>query len=125
MIPEKDIPFSDLSISLLTFKDEVQSFQCRNEIYSRFLKRDAREAMEECTGCTHLVYYKDNTLVGYFTLINDIIVGEQIEEFDLKPGYKYESYPALKIARLATHRDWEGLDIGRFSWFRRLHMQSN
>lgn len=114
MIPETTIPFSDLTVSPLNGEDETRSFKCRNERYTRFLKRDAHNAMAECTGCTHLVYYKDGSLVGYFTLINDIIVGEKIDQYDIKPGYRYESYPALKIARLATHKDWEGQGIGKF-----------
>ncbi|NLL11677.1 MAG: GNAT family N-acetyltransferase [Methanomicrobiales archaeon] len=114
MIPDTGIPFSDLSISLLSSRDQVNSFKCSNDAYTRFLKRDAIDAMNECTGCTHLVYYKDGTLVGYFTLVNDIIFGDKIEEEDIRPGFRYDSYPALKIARLATHKLWENLDIGKF-----------
>ncbi|KAF5082432.1 hypothetical protein DSECCO2_99680 [anaerobic digester metagenome] len=114
MIPDTDIPFSDLSFSLLSSRDQVNSFKCEDDAYTRFLKRDAIDAMNECTGCTHLVFYKDGTLVGYFTLVNDIILGDQIEDEDIKPGFRYDSYPALKIARLATHKLWEGLDIGKF-----------
>lgn len=114
MNPEDNISFSDLTVSPLNNQDDTRPFQCRKEMYTRFLKKDACDAMDECTGCTHLVHYKDSSLVGYFTLINDIIVGEQIEQFDMKPGYRYESYPALKIARLATHKDWEGRGIGQF-----------
>ena len=53
-------------------------------------------------------------LVGYFTLINDIIQGEEISDKDAKPGYIYETYPAMKIARLATDKDWERKGIGTY-----------
>lgn len=114
MIPDGKILFSDLSHVLLNSEHDLHSFQCSVDIYTRFLKQDALEAINECTACTHLVYYKEETLVGYFTLINDIIEGGQIDQDDLKPGYRYETYPAMKIARLATHREWEGKNIGKF-----------
>jgi predicted GNAT family N-acyltransferase len=114
MIPDGKIPFSDLSSNLLTLEHDIQSIKCRDDLYTRFLKRDAIDAMQECTACTHLVYYKNDVLVGYFSLINDIIQGDKIEERDGKPGYRYKTYPAMKIGRLATHKDWERKDIGRF-----------
>jgi predicted GNAT family N-acyltransferase len=114
MIPEGKIPFSDLSTALLSSEHNIRSFKCKNELYTRFLKRDAIEALDECVTSTHLVYYKKEVLVGFFSLVNDIIQGDQIKDGDTKPGYRYETYPAMKIARLATHKDWEGKGIGPF-----------
>nr|WP_319539386.1 GNAT family N-acetyltransferase [uncultured Methanospirillum sp.] len=114
MISDGKIPFSDLSSTILKSDIDIRSFKCADDRYTRFLKRDAIEGMQECTACTHLVFYKTETLVGYFTLINDIIQGDGVELKDEKPGFRYDTYPAMKIARLATHRDWEGRGIGRY-----------
>jgi len=54
----------------------------------------------------------NDDLVGYFTLINDSIVAEAVHESDREPTWEYRKYPAIKIARMARHRDSGGHGIG-------------
>ena len=54
----------------------------------------------------------NDDLVGYFTLINDSIVAEAVHESDREPTWEYRKYPAIKIARMARHRDFDGPGIG-------------
>ncbi len=52
-------------------------------------------------------------LVGYFTLVTDVIKKQELNDGDGDPEYTYSEYPALKIARLATHQEFERQGIGR------------
>ncbi len=52
-------------------------------------------------------------VVGYFTLVNDCILRKELNSGDGEEDYPYPHYPALKIARLATNKEYERRDIGR------------
>lgn len=60
---------------------------------------------------TFLAYWNDK-VVGYFTLINDSIVAEAVSESYREPSWTYRKYPAIKIARMARHRDFDNKGIG-------------
>jgi len=77
-----------------------------------FLKDDALVNQNNLISVTRLVFWKGD-LVGYFTLINDSIEVRAVEECDREESYHFRKYPALKIARLATHSDYERFGIGR------------
>jgi hypothetical protein len=64
------------------------------------------------TASTRLVIY-EGKLVGYFILVTDVIRKREINDGDGEPAFKYFTYPAMKIARLATHQDYEHRQIGR------------
>ena len=63
------------------------------------------------TAITHLLFY-DHILVGFFTLLNDSIKVNTIEDNDRIHGYVYRSLPAIKIGRLSVHRDHEKKGYG-------------
>jgi hypothetical protein len=44
------------------------------------------------------------TFLAYW---NDSIVAEAVSESDHEPTWAYRKYPAIKIARMARHRDFE------------------
>lgn len=83
-----------------------------------FLKDDALVNQNNLISVTRLVFWNGN-LVGYFTLVNDSIVVRAVEECDREESYHFRKYPALKIARLATHSDCERFGVGR-SMLRRI-----
>jgi GNAT superfamily N-acetyltransferase len=106
------IPFSELEFIPLTKDHNLTSFRCQETELHDFLKENALKDQLNRISATRLVYYKGR-LVGYFTLVNDCIEVKAIEESDGEPGYPYAKYPAIKIARLATHSDFERRGIGR------------
>lgn len=88
-------------------------FVCSDPDLNDFLHNTALDAFDEGTSKTHLVYY-NSILVGFFSLATDIIKDDHLIEGDIKPGFVPHNYPAIKIARLATHKDWGGRGIGLF-----------
>ena len=85
-----------------------------------FSKDDALDNQNNLIFVTRLVFRKGN-LVGYFTLINDSIEVRTVEECDREESYHFRKYPALKIARLATHSDYERFGVGRSMLAEALH----
>lgn len=51
-------------------------------------------------------------IVGFLTLTNDSISRDGLAPEDGENTFAYPKYPALKIARLATHKDYEKREIG-------------
>ena len=82
-----------------------------NRSLTIFLKEDALNNQTNRLSATFLACWNDD-LVGYFTLINDSIVAEAVHESDREPSWEYRKYPAIKIARMARHRDFDGHGIG-------------
>ncbi len=106
------IPFNDLSFYLLNKDVDVSPFQCREPDLTEFLIEDALDNQAARLSVTRIVSYEGH-VVGFFTLTNDCIIRKGISDEDGEEWYPYPHYPALKIARLATHRDYEGRGIGR------------
>lgn len=77
-----------------------------------FLKEDALKDSKRRISTTHLVFY-EGKVVGYFTLVNDRIDVKHVENSGLEGEYPYQKYPAIKIARLSTHKNYERMGIGR------------
>ena len=100
------------SISRLCENDDTSTFFCTDNDLNDFLHNDALQDIQRGYSVTHLVK-KDNVIVGFFTLIADSIQNEQVgvDEF---PDYCYGKLPAVKIARLATHKEFERQGIGEF-----------
>ena len=106
------IPFKALEFVLLSADHDVSGFFSTESELDEFLKDDNRENQRNLISVTRLVYWKGN-LVGFFTLVNDSIEVRSVEACDREESYQYRKYPALKIARLATHIDYERYGIGR------------
>ena len=106
------IPFDNLSFSLLNGDVEVSLFQCREPDLTEFLIEDALENQAARLSVTRIVSY-EGQVAGFFTLTNDCIIRKCVSDDDGEEWYPYPHYPALKIARLATHQEFEGRGIGR------------
>jgi len=106
------IPFDQLSFSLLNEDIDVSAFQCREPDLTEFLIEDALENQDARLSVTRIVSY-EGRVVGFFTLTNDCIIRKSVSDEDGEEWYPYPHYPALKIARLATHQEYEGRGIGR------------
>jgi GNAT superfamily N-acetyltransferase len=106
------IPFKNLSFVLLNSTHDLSGFHSSEHELDEFLKEDALVNQGNLISVTRLVLL-DGNLVGYFTLINDSIEVRSVEECDREESYHFRKYPALKIARLATHSDFERYGVGR------------
>ncbi|WP_292520977.1 GNAT family N-acetyltransferase [Methanoculleus sp.] len=106
------IPLSDLSFERLTANRDTLSFFCAHQELIDYLTVDALKNQDAHVAVTYLAIYKGKC-VGYFSLLNDSIIKKDIDPEDDKDWYTYSYYPAIKIARFATHQEYEGRGVGR------------
>jgi GNAT superfamily N-acetyltransferase len=114
----------DLQVVILNADHDLTLFHCDNQELENFLKQDALNNQYYFLSVTRLVFYHGR-IVGYFTLVNDVIRKKEVIADDGEVDYHYTFYPALKIARFATHTDNQRQGIGRYMllrvfafWFR-------
>lgn len=112
------IPFEELEFVRLNATHDLSGFHSTEPELDNFLKEDALTNQNNLISVTRLVLWKGN-IVGFFTLINDSIEVRSVDECDREENYQFRKYPALKIARLATHIHCERFGIGR-SMLRRI-----
>jgi len=107
-------PFShdELKIVPYTESHDVSLFESRTEDLNAFLKEDALENQKELINKTFLCCHF-NQLVGYITFTTDIIEKEEVQK-EGRIKVKYGEYPAIKIARLAVDKKYEGKGAGSF-----------
>lgn len=108
----KKISYDELFFTRLKKEHDVSTFRCNEERLAEFLIAFALNNQDDRISATRLVYWQ-NTLAGFFTLINDSISTSLINDGDGVKGYRYDFYPALKIARMATHSAYEKRGIGK------------
>lgn len=108
---DKKISFHDLSFVPLSWNHDLTSFCCTDSDLNEFLIENARVDQQSDISLTWIVTYKEK-IVGFLTLTNDSISRGDLAPEDGENVFVYPKYPALKIARLATHKDYEGRDIG-------------
>ena len=104
---------SDLSIRLLSDRNELVSFSCTNSDLNDFLKNDSLRNQGDLISKTYLCYY-ENHLVGYFTITTDTLQVKSIELSDCADDFPYPKYPAVKLARLATDQMYQRRGIGTY-----------
>lgn len=105
------IEYQDLDFRHLSDRTDLTSFRCNDHDLEEFLRDDALDSQNNRLSATRLVYCQD-ALVGYFTLVNDSLVAGAVSPGDGDRDYPYRKYPAIKVARLATHRDYERRRMG-------------
>jgi len=106
-----DLSYPDIVFKSLEEYDDVSSFHSTEQELDDFLHEDALKNQTNRLSVTFLACWNDE-IVGYFTLVNDSIVAEAVHESDREPSWEYRKYPAIKIARMARHRDFAGHGIG-------------
>ena len=109
-------PVDDIEIVPLSpiLTDIVGLFSCLIPDLEDFVKDDALRQQDEAVNFTHLWISKESKiLLGYVTLCNDSIGlhGKKKEEMK-KIGISYRKLPALKICRMAVHKDFTRRGIG-------------
>lgn len=100
-----------LVFRIISSSYNIAKFQSVDEDLNNFLKDDALNNQISMLSATWLVYL-NNVLISYFSLANDSIRKKLIHPEDGESDYEYSHYPALKIARLAVHEEFERRGIG-------------
>ena len=109
-------PVEDIEIASLSaiHRSIVDTFSCQIKDLEDFVKDDALNQQDEAVNVTYLWVSKESSvLLGYITLCNDAIHlrGKKREEMK-RIGIAYRSLPALKIGRMAVHKDFMRQGIG-------------
>jgi len=117
-IPDPTDTFIPEMMTLRSFKEtkRVTDFSCGNKDLDDFLNTKEVENYDtENLGKTQMVYYRGQ-LVAYFTisfagLKRELVKG--LKKFSLPKVIDIESYPAIKIGRLAVQKEWQRKGIGK------------
>ena len=104
---------SEIIIEKLEDKHDLSSFQSYEKELVDFLVEDALNNQKQKLSVTFLWFY-DNKLVGYVTLLNDKINLEgDLKAFFREKDIHYKSLPALKIGRLCVHDNFQRRGLGK------------
>ena len=106
--------FSDDELQIVSYAEryDVSRFESTSNELNDFLKEDALKNQTELISTTYLCCHS-NQLVGYVTFTTDIIRKKDVREEE-RIEVPYKEYPAIKIARLATDREYEKKGVGTF-----------
>jgi len=109
------IPFCELKIRRLSYRADIKNFCSTNTDLNGFLRDDALQAHKNMTSITYLCFWK-GTVVGFATMAAATIEVKQIEGPRIE-GYTPNTYPCIKLARLAVDKNYSGRDIGPYMLF--------
>lgn len=97
----------------------LDEFDCGNADLNEFFQKDAFEYERLLLAKTYILQregyriHSGNPPVALVSLCNDAIRTEKLNELVREPGVRYYQYmPAVKIARLGVHRDFQRSDVG-------------
>ena len=76
-----------------------------------FIKSNAKRYQEDRIAITYLVHY-ENHLIGFFSLAMGCITAASVKDMKRNVHYDEKKYPALLLARIATHDDYRRMGIG-------------
>lgn len=109
-----------MEVFKLSLEHNIKPFDCDDVDLNNFLFEDAKPSLGSLLSVTYLIENETHT-VAYFSLLNDKI---SIDNFPSKrkfyrffrdtypAGKRYDSYPSLKIGRLAVNKEFSGTGIG-------------
>ena len=107
-------------MQLKSLKDieNVKPFDCGDEDLNEFLMTDARFYEQQYLAHTYVLEDEEET-VAYFSVLNDKVSQTEVDKSLWRKLRKaiphekhYDSYPAVKIGRLAVSSKCKGQDIG-------------
>ena len=113
----------DIQLVKLSEVHEIKPFDCEDEDLNEFLFEDAKHYQRQLLAITYLGESEDKT-VFFFSLLNDKVSVTDLESGnqwkkrfkDVMPdGKKFTSYPAVKIGRFATDKEFKGKGFGTFA----------
>ncbi|GAC1323641.1 MAG: hypothetical protein NVSMB28_17120 [Collimonas sp.] len=106
------IPINDVADVHL---NRIAEFSSGTDGLDFYLHDDAKQFHEDHLSHTSLLFHNDfDGLVGYIALANDAIPLKISEVGNLGLAYQIElnAFPAVKIGRLAVHKDLQGQGVG-------------
>ena len=104
---------SEIKIEIIEHYHDVGAFTSYEPELVDFLTEDALENQKQRLSVTFLWFYEQK-LVSYFTLLNDKINLEgDLKEFFKEKGIHYKSLPALKIGRLCVDDKFVRRGLGK------------
>jgi GNAT superfamily N-acetyltransferase len=108
------IDFNQLDIVKLSAGFDLSHFDCGDEDLNSFLKDNALDYQNGSLAVTYLCLYK-NQIIAYFSLSSDAIRLDPEEKESMpEPKRRLGEYPAVKIGRLAVHKEFRKRGIGSF-----------
>jgi GNAT superfamily N-acetyltransferase len=107
-----NIPSEELRVRRLNNRTDVINFKSVNEDLNGFLKDDALKAHENMTSITYVCFW-NRILVGFATLAAATIEVKHIDGPRIA-GYTPNTYPCIRLARLAVDKNYEGRGIGPY-----------
>ena len=99
--------------------DKVTGLKLGDQQYTPlkiFLQKRAKKYHANNLGKTYAIFTSEAKVVGYVTLVCGEVVTEKDDDAIIEdPGleYAYNTYPAVKIARLAVDERYRGRQLGR------------
>jgi len=109
-----------LEIRPIETGDGVKSLSLGDEKFAplkTFLQKHAKDYEVATLARTYVAVEPDLNskpqIRGYITLVAGEIVTDGAAPLIETPAYAYSQYPAVKIARLAVHKDYRGSGLGR------------
>jgi GNAT superfamily N-acetyltransferase len=110
--PKEDIEIIELTDATSTY---INNFECELQELKDFLIEDALNQNKQSINRTFLWISKNQKkLLSYITICADAISLDGIKKEEMKKiGIKYKSLPALKICRMAVHKDFVKRGIGK------------
>lgn len=94
----------------------LDSFSCGKSTLDDFLRSEAANFHSDHLSHTSLLFHEDfPSVAGYITLSNDAIPLKTSEIGDLGLAYETElpAFPAVKIGRLAVHKELKRQGVGK------------
>lgn len=104
---------NNIKKSLLNESHLCSSFDCGDEDLNDFLVNDALNNQKINFSVTRIFEHK-NDIIGFYSLVNDSINKSKIAAEDHITEIAYNSYPAIKIGRLAIGRKYQKKGYGNF-----------
>ncbi len=96
-------------------------FSCGDCDLDEFIEKDAEPHRDQLLAETYGFYLKNDgevsPPVAYMSLMNDVVQREDVPKSLLRklvpyPKRRYQTYPAVKIGRLAVSEEYKGMSIG-------------
>lgn len=103
-------------IQKLSIEHDLTQFNCGNskedQELNSFLKEDALQQQNEGDNVTYVAVLKNTKkVIGYVTTLTDRLLVSAKEKKDMKITAEYYNFPAIKIGRLATDKNYTGKGI--------------
>lgn len=106
------IPIEELRVRRLNNHANINNFSSVNLDLNNFLKDDALKAHDNMTSITYVCFW-NRRLVGFATLAAATIEVKHIEGPRIE-GYTPNTYPCIRLARLAVDKNYESRGIGPY-----------